>query len=102
MVDNPSPSAVTTALYENARLRAAQTASRLIALTIGGAAALCAFVAILFSLNFAFSLAASWSEAVKLGAIALGVVLGLTGLPVASALLTMRHAKDEQVAMGYG
>ncbi len=99
MVDTPS-SAVRTAVYENARLRAAQTASRLIALTIGGAAALCAFVAILFALNFAFSLAASWGEAVKLGAVALGVVLGLTGLPVASALLVQRHAKDEQVAMG--
>lgn len=84
---------------DEAQYRSARLASRVIGGTLGIAAIILTGVAMLWSLNFAVSLAASWGEAAKLALIAIGATLALAGLPVASALLSRSYPSEAQKAM---
>lgn len=86
---------------DEAQHRSARLGSRVIGATLGVAAIALTLVACAWALNFAASLAASWGETVKLGSVALALTLALTGLPVASAMLSRSYPVEARRAMQF-
>jgi hypothetical protein len=97
----PEPKTVTfNALpQDEAQYRSARLGSQVIGITLGSAAISLTAVALLWSLNFAVSLAVSWGEVLKLSLIAVGSTMALAGLPVASALLQRSYPIEARWAM---
>ncbi len=93
-----APDSVTSpereAAYSSARL-----GSRVVAGTLGGAAALLTLVALLFNLDFASDLAQTWGELLKLGALATAVTLALAGAPLAAALMSRTYPVEAKQAL---
>jgi hypothetical protein len=88
-----------TSPEREAAYRSARLGSRVVAGTLGGAAALLTLVALLFALDFASDLAETWGELLKLAGLAIAVTLALAGAPLAAALMSRTYPAEAKQAL---
>jgi hypothetical protein len=81
--------------------RSVRLGSRVVAGTLGAAAALLTLVALLFTLDFASDLAETWGELLRLGALAIGITLALAGAPLAAALMSRTYPVEAKRALTF-
>jgi len=90
-----------TSPERDAAHRSARLGSRVVAGTLGGAAALLTLVALLFTLDFASDLAETWGELLRLGALATAITLALAGAPLAAALMSRTYPVEAKQALTF-
>lgn len=99
MYDGPKTVTFNPTPADEAQHRSARLGSRIIGGTLGVAASLLAIVALLMSWAFTASLAVSWGEVIKLGLIGSALVAALSGLPVASAMMSRSYPQESSWAI---